>query len=152
MIFGKSHRYAVVLALSALLVVPLVGCGGGGGGDTTTPTPDPAGRVVFTGKVIDSNNGDTAVAGALVSLNGVSTSTLNDGSFRLETAAVTATAYAKVVGPKNNYYNTGYVNGSPYNVANPGFPVPATAGGQARDLGVIKIANQDGPPPPPPAL
>jgi hypothetical protein len=149
MIFGKSHRYAVVLALSALLVVPLVGCGGGGGSDSP-PTPDPAGRAVFSGRVIDSNSGDTAVAGARVTLNGVSTSTLNDGSFRLETSATTATINATVVGPNNYYYNTGYVNGSQYNVANPGFPVPPTAGGQARNLGTIRLANQDGPPPPPP--
>ena len=151
MIFGKSHRYAVVLALSAILVVPLVGCGGGSGdgGSTATPTPSVT-KAIFTGRVVDFNSGDIAVAGATVTLNGVSASTLNDGSFRLEVPSLSATANATVVGPNNNYYNTGYVNGVAYNVVNPGFPVPATAGGASRDLGTIKIATQDGPPPPPP--
>lgn len=149
MIFGKSHHYAVVLALSAFLVVPLVGCGGGGSSDTASPTPDPALRAVFTGRVVDSLN-DLAVPGALVSFNGVSGYTENDGSFRLDTPATSAAAYATVVGPNNYYYSTGSVNGTAYNVVNPGFPVPATSGGQSRDLGTIKISSQDGPPPPPP--
>jgi hypothetical protein len=151
MIFGKSHRYAVVLALSALLVAPLVGCGGGGGTEvTTTPTPDATVRAIFSGRVVDFNSGDISVAGAVVSFNGASTTTANDGTFTLQTTPTTETLNARVVGPNNNYYNTGYVNGTSYNVVNPGFPVPPTAGGASRDLGVIKIATQDGPPPPPP--
>jgi hypothetical protein len=152
MIFGKSHHYAVFLALSALLVVPLVGCGGGGGvvDPGASPTPNPAVRAVFTGRVVDYNNGDLAVPGALVTFNGVSGFTANDGTFRLDTPATTTEANATVVGPNNNFYSTGFVNGTQYNVVNPGFPVPATGGGQSRDLGIIKIANQDGPPPPPP--
>jgi len=152
MIFGKSHRYAVVLALSALLVAPLVGCGGGsgGGGGTATPTPDATVRATFSGRVVDFNSGDIPVAGAVVTFNGASVLTANDGTFTLQTNPSTETLNARVVGPNNNYYNTGYVNGLSYNVVNPGFPVPPTAGGASRDLGVIKIATQDGPPPPPP--
>ena len=151
MIFGKSHRYAVVLALSALLVAPLVGCGGGSGdGGTATPTPDPVARAIFSGRVVDFNSGDISVAGVVVTFNGVSATTANDGTFTFQTTPTTETLSASVVGPNNNYYNTGYVNGTSYNVVNPGFPVPPTAGGASRDLGIIKIATKDGPPPPPP--
>ena len=150
MIFGKSHHYAVVLALSAFLVVPLIGCGGGGGTDPATASPDPAQRAIITGRVVDFNNGDLPVAGALVSFNGVSQYSASDGSFRLDVPATATSANATVLGPNNNFYSTGFVNGTQYNVVNPGFPVPATVGGQSRDLGTIKILDQDGPPPPPP--
>ncbi len=150
MIFGKSHHYAVVLALSALLVVPLVGCGGGGGTDTP-PSVNPTGVATFKGIVLDYNNESLPVPGAQVSFNGVSVFTANDGSFTLDAPATVDTVNATVVGPNNNFYSTGIVNGVQYNTVNPGFPVPGTAGGASRDLGVIKIGNQSGPPPPPPS-
>jgi hypothetical protein len=151
MIFGKSHRYAVILALSAILVVPLVGCGGGGGVDpNASPTPDASARAIVVGRVVDFNNGKQAVAGALVTFNGVSAFTGNDGGFRLEVPATTTNTNATVVGPNNNFYSTGYVNGTQYNVVSPGFPVPPTAGGESRDLGIVEVGNQSGPPPPPP--
>lgn len=151
MIFGKSHRYAVVLALSALLIVPLVGCGGGGDGTPApSPTPDPASRAVLIGRVVDSYNGDQSIAGAVVSFNGAQVLTDNSGAFRLEAAATAGTLYATVVGPGSNFYNSGYVNGTSVNVVNPGIAIGATAGGQTRDLGNIKLFSKDGPPPPPP--
>ena len=94
--------------------------------------------------------GDEAVAGAVVSFNGAQTSTANDGSFRLEAAATAGTLYARVVGPNNGYYSSAYINGVSVNVTNPGITVGATAGGQQRDLGTIKLFSTDGPPPPPP--
>ena len=150
MIFGKSHHYAVVLALSAFLAVPLVGCGGGGGTDTTPPI-DATARATFIGLVLDYNNESLPVPGAQVSFNGVSVFTASDGSFTLNAPANTGTVNATVVGPNNNFYSTGIVNGVQYNTVSPGFPVPSTAGGASRDLGVIKIGNQSGPPPPPPS-
>lgn len=152
MIFGKSHRYAVVLALSALLVVPLVGCGGGSGDGsaTATPTPDPASRAVLVGRVVDSYNGDQAIAGVVVRFNGAQATTATDGTFRLEAPSTTGTLFATVTGPNNGYYSSAYVNGTSTNVVNPGIEIGATAGGVQRDLGTIKLFSTDGPPPPPP--
>ncbi|MBB6049012.1 hypothetical protein [Armatimonas rosea] len=151
MIFGKSHRYAVVLALSALLIVPLVGCGGGDGGDPpASPTPDPSKLAVLTGRVVDSYNGDQSVAGAVVSFNGVNTASDVNGNFSLKAPATGGTLYATVVGPSNNFYNSATVNGVAVNVVSPGIAVGATAEGQTRNLGVIKLFSKDGPPPPPP--
>lgn len=153
MIFGKGHRsetrLTLLLALGALCVVPLLGCGGGGGGGGTTPTPAPGGRATFTGRVVDGNNGDRGVPAAIVTINGVAVSTGNDGGFTFEAAASASVTYGTVVGPGSNYYATGYVSGSQYNVVSPGFPVQPISNGQSRDLGTIRIASQDGPPFPP---
>ena len=153
MIFGKGHRYetrfAILMALGALLITPLVGCGGGSANGTPTPSPTPSGQATFVGRVIDANNGDRGVSGARVTLNGIETFTNADGSFTLLAGANVTVSYATVVGPGGNFYNTGYVAGSQYNVVGSGFPVQPITAGASRDLGTIRIASNDGPPFPP---
>lgn len=155
MIFGKGHRsetrLTLLLALGALCVAPLIGCGGGGGGTPDgSPTPDPNGRATFTGRVVDGNNGDRGVQAAYVTINGTSVYTGADGGFTLEGSTSTGITYGTVLGPGGNYYATGYVSGSQYNVVSPGFPIQPISAGQSRNLGTIRIASQDGPPFPPP--
>lgn len=153
MIFGKGHRYetrfTLLLVLGALLITPLVGCGGGSSSGTPAPTPTPSGQATFVGRVVDANNGDRGVSGALITLNGTSIFTSADGSFSFSALANASVAYATVVGPGGNFYNTGYVGGAQYNLAGSGFPVQPVTAGASRDFGTIRIASNDGPPFPP---
>lgn len=168
MIFGTGRfsanasrvwtRRQTLAALGGVVAASLlVGCGGGSGGDGGNGNGGGGGggsRATFTGRVVDVNSAEAAVQGAVVTLNGVSTTTGADGSFSLQAPAFATVTNATVVGPTDNagralYYRDGFYGGVQYNLAINGFPVQPILAGEARNLGTVKLGSQSGPPFPP---
>ena len=149
MVFGKQFRPAfggsgtmsdrmtvivMSLFLGLMLMLPLAGCGSGSGGNDNNNgnnngnngnnggTPS---RII--GKVIDQNNNNQAVIGAIVSYGSVRTSTDGSGNFSMDVTSG-QTANLLVTGPaaadgSAAYYNSGYVGADQYSLANSGFPI-----------------------------
>ncbi len=166
MIFGRGHRVSRrqalvtcgLLASTALLALT-AGCGGGGG--DTDPNGGGGGgttRVTLTGQVIDIYKSGQGVEGASVSYNGTTVLTDSSGNFSLDATPSSSVLRAVVIGPnlsngQPGYHGSGTVStlgATYYRLNTEGFPLAATTGQtDPVNVGIIRLANVDGPPPPP---
>ncbi len=161
---ARIRRSLSAMSGATLVFALMAGCSGGGGGTTgggggsTNGGGGGGTKAVFTGVVVDANNGDRPVEGVTVAVNGAVAITNSAGAFSVEANPVGANVKGTVQGPivngEETYYRNGYycppASGcSLMNLVDPGFPVPSTAAGEARSLGTFKLGSTDGPPFPP---
>jgi hypothetical protein len=160
MTFGLESRVsrrralvAGVALLSTLAVTALSGCGGGGDGGNGGGGGGGGTRTVpITGRVMDVGN-NLPVPGALVSFNGVTTTTNTEGQFSVAAPPTTGSETVFVQGPADAtgaaaYHSTVIYNNRTYGSGR--FPIDATDGrGATVGLGDVFIANLSYPPFPP---
>ena len=150
---GRGRRLGGVRwLLAAFLFVPVIvataGCGGSSSSGPGTVSINRNASV--TGRIVDQYSSNAPVAGAHVTFGAYSTTTSTDGTFVIAVGSRQPATQLYVTGPDSaSYYNTGYVNGQPFDLRNTGVTVPSLEAEQTYSTGDITILSASGPPPPP---